>query len=232
MNDSKNNEIRHEKISKQNSDNVSKNANISQNYEKSDKNIQKQVNNGEKPTNSTTNQNHQQSIINSNKTEPKLPTSKDAKKHKIISALIFIGVTIAVGVIATLLGGKMRDGLEKPPAYPPDIVFTIAWAVLYVAIAIGAFLAFKSVEENKKRRDDVIWYAIHLFFNFMWPLFYFRLNLQIFSAIWLVLTIITAIIVTYRYYRANLISGIIFTVYTLWLIYALYLNVGIAMLNC
>ena len=125
----------------------------------------------------------------------------------------------------------MREGYIKPPAYPPDLLFSIIWPILYIMIGIASYIAFKSVEENKKRKDDVIWYSIHLFFNFLWPLFYFRLNLLIFSCIWLLFNVISSIIVTYRYYRANLCSGILFTIYTLWLIFALYLSLGITMLN-
>ena len=215
MNESKNNSVRHEKATND------KNKNQTNNTEKDlETNSSKQVEKNNKPEQK-----------NNLTTAEKLPNSRDAKRHKIKYILIFIAGTIIVGIIATLLGGKMRDGLTKPPAYPPDIVFTIAWSILYITIGIASYMAFKSVEENKKRRDDIIWYAIHLFFNFMWPLFYFRLNLAIFSAIWLLFTVATAIVVTYRYYRANLYSGIMFTVYTMWLIYALYLNIGIAMLN-
>ena len=230
MNQSKNNEVRHQKATSQTTPAHQKNANLTS----------KNQNNNTKDSffkQNNTNSNNQDENIQNASVDKKpsklkyLPNSKDAKKHMIISALIFIAGTIIVGIIATLLGGKMRDGLTKPPAYPPDWVFTIAWSILYISIGIASFLAFKSVEENKKRRDDIIWYVIHLFFNFMWPLFYFRLNLAIFSCIWLVFTIATAIVVTYRYYRANLCSGIIFTIYTLWLIFALYLNLGIAMLN-
>ncbi len=155
--------------------------------------------------------------------------SKKVKKG--LAALFIIGATLIVGLIATLIGGKLKEGYIKPPAYAPDWLFPIVWTIIYISIGIAAYLAYIAVSDKKKQTEDLICYAVHLFFNMLWPLFYFRLNLLVFSSIWLGLTIITAIIVTYRYYKAYLASGIIFTIYTMWLLYALYLNLGITMLN-
>lgn len=157
-------------------------------------------------------------------------TRNDNVRHA-IGAIILIGTTLIVGGLASLLGGRMQDGLTKPPAFPPDWLFPVMWSIFYVAIGVAAYLAYFSVKDKKKRTCDLICYGIHLFFNMFWSLFYFRLNMLIFATIWLALVVITAIIVTFRYYKANLASGIIFTAYTLWLLYAMYLALGITILN-
>lgn len=157
-------------------------------------------------------------------------TRNDNVRHA-IGAIILIGTTLIVGGLASLLGGRMQDGLTKPPAFPPDWLFPVMWSIFYVAIGVAAYLAYFSVKDKKKRTCDLICYGIHLFFNMFWSLFYFRLNMLIFATIWLAFVVITAIIVTFRYYKANLASGIIFTAYTLWLLYAMYLALGIAILN-
>lgn len=146
-------------------------------------------------------------------------------------ALIIIGVTLMVGVIGTLLGGKMRDGYRQPFGMAPDWLFPVAWTINYIAIGIAAWLTYVSNRDLARRRNDFIWYGIHLFFNMLWPLFFFRLDLVIFAAIWLIFNILSAFTVTCRFYKSNLAAGIIFTVYQFWLLYALYLNLGIMMLN-
>ena len=157
-------------------------------------------------------------------------TRNDNVRHA-IGAIILIGTTLIVGGLASLLGGRMQDSLTKPPAFPPDWLFPVMWSIFYVAIGVAAYLAYFSVKDKKKRTCDLICYGIHLFFNMFWSLFYFRLNMLIFATIWLAFVVITAIIVTFRYYKANLTSGIIFTAYTLWLLYAMYLALGITILN-
>lgn len=151
-----------------------------------------------------------------------------------IDALIFIGGTMALGGFASLLGGNMNnfEGYTMPPATVPKIVFPIAWAVIYIAIGVSTFLMWRDKEiKEDGRKINLICFGVHMFFNILWPLFFYRLNLPIVAVIWLLLTIISACVVMYRYFVCNIPAGIIFNVYTLWLIYALYLNLGLVLIN-
>lgn len=156
-------------------------------------------------------------------------------KHKwYIDVLLFIVGTIALGGLASLLGGNMSgfDGYELPPATVPQIVFPIAWGIIYIAIGVSTFLMWRDKEiKTKDRKTNLILYFVHMFFNVLWPLIFFRLNLPVIGCIWLFLTVISACIVMYRYFSCNLPAGIIFTIYSLWLLYALYLNIGIVLIN-
>ena len=128
-----------------------------------------------------------------------------------LDALIFIGGTLLLGGIASLLGGKMNgfEGYDMPPATAPQKFFPVAWGIIYIAIGVSTFLMWRDKEiKEKDRKLNLIFYFIHMFFNILWPLFFFRLDFPIFSVIWL-----------------------IFNIYTLWLIYALYLNLGLVLIN-
>lgn len=176
-----------------------------------------------------------------NKTTSIHENNKDTKhswltvKHKWwIDALLFILGTILLGGLATLLGGEMFNFKEykMPPATVPKIVFPIAWAVIYIAIGVSTFLMWRDKEiKSKDRKINLILYFIHMFFNVLWPLWFFRLDLPIIACIWLLATVISACIVMYRYFSCNLPAGIIFNIYTIWLIYALYLNLGLVLIN-
>ncbi len=189
----------------------------------------------EKQNKNPTSQNHEfdsQEKENHQKQTSSVPQkSKDDKIRHAVGAIILIGTTLVVGGLASILGGKMRDGLLKPPGFPPEWLFPVMWSIFYVAIGIASYLAYFSVKDKKQRTCDLVCYGIHLFFNMFWSLFYFRLNLMIFATIWLGFVVITAIVVTFRYFKANLASGIIFTAYTLWLLFAMYLSLGITILN-
>ena len=151
-----------------------------------------------------------------------------------IDALLFIGGTILLGGLASLLGGDMGhfEGYDMPPATAPKIVFPIAWAIIYIAIGVSTFLMWRDKEiKEDGRKLNLIFYFIHMFFNVLWPLFFYRLNLPIIAVIWLGLVIASACIVMYRYFICNIPAGIIFNIYTLWLIYALYLNLGLVLIN-
>ncbi len=160
--------------------------------------------------------------------------SKFVKHVWWLDALLFIGGTIVLGGIATLLGGKMFSfgNYQMPQGIVPKIVFPIAWAIIYIAIGVATFLMWRDKEiKASDRKINLIIYFVHMFFNIMWPLFFFRLDLPIFATVWLLLTVASACIVMYRYFVCNLPAGIIFSIYTLWLIYALYLNLAISIIN-
>lgn len=156
-------------------------------------------------------------------------------KHKWwIDALLFIGGTILLGGLATLLGGKMFNfqNYEMPPFTAPKIVFPICWSIIYIAIGVSTFLMWRDKEiKSKDRKLNLIFYFIHMFFNVLWPLFFFRLDFPVFACIWLIFVVASACIVMYRYFYCNLPAGIIFNIYTLWLIYAMYLNLGLVLIN-
>ena len=151
-----------------------------------------------------------------------------------IDALLFILGTILLGGLATLLGGKMFNfgDYKMPPGTVPKIVFPFAWGIIYIAIGVSTFLMWRDKEiKSKDRKINLVLYFIHMFFNVLWPLWFFRLDLPIFACVWIGLTVISACIVMYRYFYANIVSGIIFNIYTLWLIYASYLNLGLVLIN-
>lgn len=156
-------------------------------------------------------------------------------KHKWwIDGLLFILGTILLGGLATLLGGKMFNfqNYEMPPFTVPKTVFPIAWAIIYVAIGVSTFLMWRDKQiKSQERKLNLIFYFIHMFFNILWPLLFFRLDLPIIACIWLLLTVVSACIVMYRYFACNLPAGIIFNIYTIWLIYAQYLNLGLVLIN-
>lgn len=193
------------------------------NSEKKTENYNKKTQNNE--SNSTKNAKNNQN------------TSKVSDKyiHKWwIDALIFIGGTLLLGGLATLLGGKMFNfqNYEMPPATAPKILFPIVWAIIYLAIGISTFLMWRDKEiKEDSRKINLILFIIHMVFNVLWPLFFFKLDLAIFSAVWLGLTVISALIVMYRYFITNIPAGIIFIIYTLWLMYAMYLNLGLVLIN-
>lgn len=159
-----------------------------------------------------------------------------AKQHhqplkKWVVAAIIIGITLGIGIIASLLGGTMREGYIEPAFFPPAWVFPVVWTINYIAIGLATFFVFNNDQDRARRRNDMIIFGIHLFFNMLWPLFFFRLDLVLFAIAWLVLNVISAGVVTCRYYTANLGAGMILTAYMAWLLYALYLNIGIGILN-
>lgn len=211
-----------------------------ENEQNKSKNESKNTNNQTKNQNAGT-ESKTQNVEEKNQTKNQTSSKNNSHSHKPsypanwwLWAIIIIGSTIIAGCIATLLGGKMFNfgNHVLPPAVVPKIVFPIAWALIYILIGVAGFLVFLSPNQTMEtRRGDIIWFCINLFLNILWPLFFFRLDMLIFSTIWCGLVLISAIITCCRFYYRNLAGGICYTIYTVWLMYAFYLNLAICLLN-
>ncbi len=149
-------------------------------------------------------------------------------KHLIYSILI----TAAVGGFSQLLtNGSMGKyiPLNKPPLAPPGWVFGAVWPVLFLLMAIAAYQVYESHHEDRKAA--LTWYGVQLFFNFCWPIAFFRFGAFWFAFVWLMALWVMIIITTALFGRIKTSAAWLMVPYLLWTTFAAYLNFGIAFLN-
>ena len=75
------------------------------------------------------------------------------------------------------------------------------------------------------------WYYLQLIINFFWSIFFFRNQAFTFSFIWLVFLIITVIVTIKKFYDLYKPSAYLLIPYLIWILFAGYLNLAIAILN-
>lgn len=184
--------------------------------------------------NQTSKASHETTVNINNSTAHKHTYPKMSKKQLWTWGISTVAITILVGVLAKILGGDMKhfEAHTLPPMTAPIWVFPIAWGILYPLIGIAGFLVFTSPNQTPQTRKwDIIWFSINLVLNMIWPLFFYRLDMLIVSTILCALVLISAAITCYRFYYRSLAGGILYTFYTLWLVYAFYLNLSICLIN-
>lgn len=166
--------------------------------------------------------------------ETKTKRKTEALTSLWLDVLYFIIGTLVIGVITALVGGRMGNwkDLDLPALAIPSWCFGIFWAVAFTAIGVAMFLAWRNRSRDQKNRImDLTWFYITLLLHFFWPLFIFRLEMYIGAAIIMGLTAIAAIITMIRFWYNNKISGILYTIFAAWLLYAFYLSLSIAIMN-
>ena len=157
------------------------------------------------------------------------------QKHGLIKrSFIWILFCEAVGGLATLLtrkGLEAFDTLQKPALTPPHIVFPIAWSVLLALMGIG-FALVRDADAEKHLQDRAeLAFSVQLTFFFCWMIWFFGLGWFGFAALWLcgMLAAILAMIAAYR--KISKTAAWLQLLYLLWSCFALYLNIGVWMLN-
>lgn len=148
--------------------------------------------------------------------------------------LLCLAVPLAVGGIGALLAGGFGESygaMYKPLLSPPGWVFPIVWTVLYLLMGYASYLVLTSDASAPRIRRALTVYGVQLLLNMLWPLVFFRLGWYGFAFVWLLLLIAAVLLcfVLFRYIVRR--AGDLLLPYLLWLFFAAYLNLGVALLN-
>ena len=154
--------------------------------------------------------------------------NKVAYTYNMKKKIIWIFSPLLIGIITSLIfKSTTYKVIIKPPLSPPGIVFPIVWSILYLLMGISFYLVSKD-NYNKKTTKLFI---LQLIVNYLWPLLFFKLKLYVFSALWIILLIYLVFKMIKDFLQHNKTAGYLQIPYFVWLLFALYLNIGVAFLN-
>lgn len=152
------------------------------------------------------------------------------KKAKWKTYAFWIGLSEAVGGLSGLLS---RAGIEnynanviQPPLSPPEWVFPVVWGILYALMGVSAARIAMT-----DRRSGLNLFVAQLTVNFFWSLLFFNAAVYGFAAAWLALLWVLVLLMILAFRKADRLAAWLQLPYLLWLAFALYLNVGVWVLN-
>ena len=121
--------------------------------------------------------------------------------------------------------------LQKPNITPPNWVFGPVWTILYLLMAISAFLIWSKGLNHPEVKKALVLFLIQLALNAVWTPLFFGLHL-ILPALIEILLLWSAILATfYVFKRISLPAAILLIPYVLWVSSAVILNGAIWWLN-
>jgi translocator protein len=150
--------------------------------------------------------------------------------ESVVAALIFAVATIAVaaiGSLATSSGRDWYDTLQKPAFTPPDATFGIVWTILYVAIAVAGWLAWRASASTR----PTVWWAVQMALNLLWTAVFFGLESPI-GGVVVIAALLAAVVMDLRASaRVDSTAAVLLFPYLVWCGFAAALTVGVAVLN-
>jgi translocator protein len=148
-----------------------------------------------------------------------------------MKSLVLFAVLVAAGAVtgAQVEPGSWYQALEKPPWTPPSWLFGPVWTLLYIAIAVAGWLAWR--EERRPFSAPMIAWGAQLILNALWSWLFFGLHRPGLAMVDIVLLLgaIVAFIVLAR--SRSAIASWLFVPYALWVTFAAALNFAIVRLN-
>jgi benzodiazapine receptor len=140
------------------------------------------------------------------------------------TALPFLIVVLAASSTGAIFKpGAWYRGLDKPPWTPPDWLFPVAWAVLYVLMAYAAWRVW---QVDGFGLPLALW-ALQLGLNTLWSVIFFgmrRIGLAFVELVGLWLAIAATII---AFAEVDPLSGVLLLPYIVWVSIAGALNLSI-----
>ncbi len=153
----------------------------------------------------------------------------------VIKLIVCLAVTFSAAFIGSLFTrGAIPDwyaNLNKPSFTPPNWLFGPVWTILYLLMAISAFIIWKKGLANPAVRIALAFYLIQLVLNALWSVIFFGWNMPGLSFIEILLlwTAIGLTIITFA--RVSIPAALLLVPYILWVSFAAVLNFSIWLLN-
>lgn len=134
----------------------------------------------------------------------------------------------AVGAIVE--PGMWYEALQKPAWTPPNWIFPVVWPILYVCMAISAWLVWKQAGFSGAR-DALTLFLIQLALNGLWSWLFFGAH-QIGTALGEIILLWILILFCTMVFRSHSKwAAILLVPYLAWVGYATALNFAIWQLN-
>lgn len=121
--------------------------------------------------------------------------------------------------------------LNKPSWTPPNWVFGPVWTVLYVGMAVAAWLIWRQRGMVGSARTPLVLFAVQLAFNVAWSWLFFGLRSPGLAFLDIVLLWIAIAATLVAFWRRSLAAGLLLVPYLAWVTFAAILNLAIWQLN-
>ncbi|MBQ9673060.1 MAG: tryptophan-rich sensory protein [Ruminococcus sp.] len=150
-------------------------------------------------------------------------------KNIIISLIISIGVGQLSAFITRNDAKNFSEQFNQSALTPPDWVFPVVWTILFALMGISSAIVFKSNIDSRGYALTV--YGVQLIFNFFWSILFFKGNIFQASFVWLAILILMVFAMILLFYRSSHLAAYLQIPYLVWLIFAIYLNYAVCVLN-
>jgi tryptophan-rich sensory protein len=151
-----------------------------------------------------------------------------------VGLTIFLAATAIaawLGNLATMTSvGDWYPALVKPAWTPPDWLFGPVWSVLYLLMAVSAWLVWR-----KRGWRAAAWplglYAGQLALNSLWSFVFFGLREPSWAAAEIVVLWLAIAATLIAFWRCSIVAGLLLVPYLAWVTFAAALNFSIASMN-
>jgi benzodiazapine receptor len=143
--------------------------------------------------------------------------------HRLISLAVFILLVIlTAAATGQFVGGDWYLAMKQPSWNPSAVVMASVWAVLYVLMAVSAWMVWDSM--RSLARVALGWWGLQLLLNICWSWVYFGLHRPGWALAVIALWLLVVIIVIRVFRSIKLEASSLMMPVAVWLLFISALN--------
>ena len=155
--------------------------------------------------------------------------------HNLSRLLICFGTVLlasAIGSFATMRAiPTWYKGLAKPSFNPPNWLFGPAWTVLYLLMAVAAWLVWKQGLGAAGVKLALAAFLFQLVLNCLWSILFFGVRSPLAGLVDIVAMWLAILATIVLFFRVSVPAGALLLPYIAWVSFAALLNAAILRLN-
>ena len=150
---------------------------------------------------------------------------------KVLGLVGWLVGSLAAGWIGSrYMPGEWYEALAKPGWTPPDAVFAPVWSVLYVLMAVAAWLVW-SRAGFAGAGVALSLFIVQLVLNALWSYLFFGARRPDLAFLEVILLWAVILLVTVLFWRETRIAGVLMVPYLAWVGFASCLNFALWQMN-
>ncbi len=152
---------------------------------------------------------------------------------KVVPVILFVAISLLAGYVSRLLQAEALNFwypfLVKAPLTPPAAVFPVVWGVLYVLMGVTAGILWGVPSVYSRLMFSL--FSMQLLLNVLWSFCFFSMQSPLVGLIVLLVMDMLALMYVAGCFLVKRLAGWLMVPYMLWLLFATYLNLFIAVYN-
>jgi len=153
-------------------------------------------------------------------------------KPAVALAISVLAVVVASGIGGAASASSPQDyaRLDQPSWAPPSWVFGPTWTLLYLLMAVAAWLVWRS-GPWQHTRPALALYAVQLVLNAAWTPLFFGLGWRGVALLDLTALLVVLVATVVLFLRRSRVAGVLLIPYLAWSVFAWCLNFAVWQLN-
>lgn len=153
--------------------------------------------------------------------------------QQVLAGITLVAITFSaagIGAVASIEAADFYQQLQLPSWAPPAWLFGPVWTMLYLLMAIGAWLVWRA-DKSKSTQAALLIFIVQLLPNALWSWLFFSWKQGALAFADILLLIVLVVTTCVLFWKISRTAAVLLLPYLAWILFAAALNYSVWKLN-